>query len=168
MDELRSNKHNIIVVALASVVIVSLLLLAMPVAATPPSGLTGEPVASGTLPELIRAKFKAGEGGFTDGTTVNNIVLVKFTLDPGGTFGWHQHAGPVWAIVASGTLSIYDGDDPSCTPHIYQAGSALLDEGTHTHLGINETNEPVVIYATFMLPEGGQPRLDAEDPGFCN
>ena len=168
MEELRSNKRNIIVLVLVGVVIFSLLLLAKPVTATPPSGLTGEPIASGILPEVIRAKFKASEGGFTDGTGVKNIVLVKFTLEPGGTFGWHQHSGPVWAIIASGTLSIYDGDDSTCTPHFYEAGSALLDEGTHTYLGINETNEPVEIYATFMLPEGGAPRLDAEDPGLCN
>jgi hypothetical protein len=167
MKELYSIKHNGIVLGLAGVVIISLLLLAMPVSATPPSGLTGEPIASGILPEAVRAKFKTGEGGFTDGTNVNDILLVKYTLEPGGTFGWHQHAGPVWAIITSGTLSIYDGDDSTCTPHFYGAGNALLDEGTHTHLGVNETNEPVEIYATFMLPEGGVTRVDAEDPGIC-
>jgi hypothetical protein len=168
MEELRSNKRNIIALVLAGVVIFSLLLLAMPVSATPPSGLTGEPIAGGILPEVVRAKFKTGEGGFTAGTDVMDIRLVKFTLEPGGTFGWHQHSGPVWAIITSGTLSIYDGDDSTCTPHFYEAGSALLDIGSHTHLGINETNDPVEIYATFMLPEGGLPRLDAEDPGLCN
>jgi hypothetical protein len=166
MKELLSNKHMVFVFVLASVIIVSL--LSTPVSATPPSGLHPEPVASGVLPEKVRAKFKAGEGGFTDGTDLKNIMLYKYTLDPGGTFGWHQHAGPVWAIITSGILSIYDGDDSTCTPHFYGAGSALLDEGTHTHLGVNETDEPVEIYATFMLPEGGEPRLDAEDPGVCN
>ena len=167
MKQLLLSKRSIAILALVSLVMSSLL-LAKSVAATPPSGLSSTPVASGALPEMIRAKFKAGEGGFTNGTEVKNIVMVKFTLGPGGTFGWHQHSGPVWAIVTSGRLSIYDGDDPTCTPHYYEAGSALLDPGSDTHLGSNETNEPVEIYATFMMPEGGTPRVDAENPGPCN
>jgi quercetin dioxygenase-like cupin family protein len=167
MKQLLSNKWSIAFLVIIALVMASMLLVG-PAAATPPSGLTGVPVASGALPEVIRAKFMAGKTGFTNGRDVKKIVMVKFTLDPGGSFGWHQHSGPVWAIVTSGTLSIYDGDDATCTPHIYGAGSALFDPGSDTHLGINETNEPVEIYATFMLPEGGAPRLDAEDPGFCN
>jgi quercetin dioxygenase-like cupin family protein len=168
MNELRLNKRNISILVLAGLVIFNLLVFAVPAAATPPSGLTAEPVASGALQEVIRAKFKAGKGGFTSGTEVKNIVMVKYTLDPGGTFGWHTHGGPVWAVVKSGTLSIYDGDDPTCTPQIYEAGNGFLDPGNRVHLGANETSEPVVVYVTFMLPEGGLPRIDAEDPGFCN
>ena len=168
MKELRSNKQSIGILVLAGLVIFSLLLFARPAAATPPIGLTGVPVASGVLPEVIRAKFKAGENGFTDGTDVKNIVMVKFTLDPGGTFGWHRHGGPVWAIVTSGTLTIYSGDDPNCTPQVYGVGSAFLDPGDHTHVGKNETGDPVEVYATFMLPEGGQTRIDAPDPGLCD
>jgi hypothetical protein len=167
MKQLLWNKWSFVILALVSLVISSMLLV-LPAKATDPSGLHPEPVANGALPEVVRAKFKAGEDGFSDGTDVKNIVMVKFTLDPGGTFGWHQHSGPVWAIVTKGTLSIYDGDDPTCTPHFYGAKSALLDPGSDTHLGINETDELVEIYATFMLPEGGDPRLDAEDPGNCN
>lgn len=167
MKESLLNKRNIRFLVVAGLVVFSLLALTMPVAATPPGGLTSEPIASGALPEVVRAKFKEGKGGFTDGTAVKNVMLVKFTLAPGGTFGWHQHGGPVWAIVKSGTLSIYKGDDPTCTPQLFGAGSVYLDPGDHTHLGVNETSEPVEIYATFMLPEGGLPRLDAEDPGLC-
>lgn len=168
MKDVHANKRNIRVFVMAGLVIISLLLFAMPAAATPPSGLTAEPVASGALQEVIRAKFKDGVGGFGDGTYVKNIVMVKYTLAPGGTFGWHQHGGPVWAVVKSGTLSIYDGDDPTCTPQIYGAGEGFLDPGNRVHLGANETSEPVVVYVTFMLPDGGLPRIDAEDPGVCN
>jgi quercetin dioxygenase-like cupin family protein len=102
-------------------------------------------VANGALPEVVRAKFKAGENGFTDGTDVANITLVRFSVEPGGTFGWHRHGGPVWVIVTSGTLSIYNGDDPTCTPQLYGEGSAFLDPGDHTHLGKNETDTPVEV-----------------------
>jgi len=168
MKKLRLNKWTISMFVVAGLAIFSLLLLAVPATATPPGGLTPEPIASGMLQEVIRAKLKDGEGGFTDGTDVKNIVIVKYTLAPGGTFGWHQHGGPVWAVVKSGALSIYDGDDPTCTPQVYGAGEGFLDPGDHVHLGANETSEPVVVYATFMLPEGGLPRIDAGDPGVCN
>jgi quercetin dioxygenase-like cupin family protein len=167
MKELLSNKRNIVLLGLAGLALLSLLLLTGTASATPPSKVVGVPVANGALPEVIRAKFKEGEGGFTDGSDVKNIVLVRFSVEPGGTFGWHRHGGPVWAIVTSGTLTIYNADDASCTPHFYGAGSAFLDPGDHTHLGINETNDPVEVYATFMLPEGGLTRIDAPDPGVC-
>jgi quercetin dioxygenase-like cupin family protein len=167
MKGLQLNKRNISMMVLLGLVLFSLHLLATPAAATPPSGLSAEPVASGVLPEAIRVKLKDGEGGFGAGTAVRNIVMVKYTLEPGGTFGWHEHGGPVWAVVKSGTLSIYDGDDPTCTPQVYAAGNGFLDPGDHVHLGINETSEPVEVYVTFMLPEGGLTRIDAADPGIC-
>jgi quercetin dioxygenase-like cupin family protein len=167
MKELHSNKRNFVILGLAGLVLLSLLLLTGIATATPPSNVTGVTVANGALPEVIRAKFMERKSGFTNGTDVKNIVLVRFTVEPGGTFGWHRHGGPVWAIVTSGTLTIYNGDDATCTPHIYGAGSAFLDSGDHTHLGKNETSDQVEIYATFMLPEGGQTRIDAPDPGVC-
>ena len=168
MKELRSKKQKVALLGMAGLLLLSLLLLTGTASATLPSGVIGVPVASGALPEMVRAKFMGDDNGFTNGTYVTKIVLVRFSVEPGGTFGWHQHGGPVWAIVKTGTLTIYSGDDPTCTPQVYEAGSAFLDPGDHTHLGINETNEPVEIYATFMLPEGGQTRLDAPDPGLCN
>ncbi len=168
MNSHHLDKRYLAIGMVAAVLCFSLVLWSVPVSATPPSGLTGEPIASGQLPEPIQAKFKDHHGGFGVGTEVSTVSLIKFTLQPGGSFGWHRHGGPVWAIIAEGTLSIYDSDDPTCTPHLYTAGSSLLDAGDHTHLGVNETDEPVEIYATFMLPEGGLTRIDAEDPGVCN
>lgn len=167
MKALQLNKRNITILSLVGLVLMSLVLFTRTASATPSSGVTSAPVASGALPEVVRAKFKAGENGFTDGTDVAKITMVRFSVIPGGTFGWHQHGGPVWVIVTSGTLSIYSGDDPTCTPQVYGVGSAFIDPGDHTHLGKNETDAPVEVYATFMLPEGGQTRIDAPDPGFC-
>ena len=166
MKELRSIRRNIPV--LTGLVFLSLLLLAGIASATPSSGVTGVPVASGALTAGVQAKFKEGQEGFGSGTAVASLTMVKYTVEPGGTFGWHRHGGPVWAIVSSGTLTIYSGEDPTCTPHLYGAGSAFLDPGDHTHLGKNETSEPVEVYTTFMLPEGGATRIDAPDPGMCD
>jgi quercetin dioxygenase-like cupin family protein len=138
--------------------------------ATPPSGVVGEMIATGALPQTVNAQFKqTGKDGLRSvKTDVSQIAVFKFTVEPGGHFGWHQHGGPLWVVVASGTLGFYSDDDPSCTPLIYQAGSAFIDPGNHTHNARNEGEDDVVIYVTFMLPEGGLPRIDAPDPGVCD
>jgi quercetin dioxygenase-like cupin family protein len=139
--------------------------------ATPPEGVTPEPIAAGALPATFNAQFKdkAKDGVFRNvKSDVDQIVMIKFTVAPGGHFGWHQHGGPLWVVVASGTLGYYSGDDPTCTPVIFEAGSAFMDPGNVTHTAHNEGEDDVVIYVTFMLPEGGLPRIDTPDPGVCD
>lgn len=136
--------------------------------ATPGLGVTGEPVAFGSLPEPIRAKLKGDEGGFGNGTAVAQISVIKFTIAPGGYFGWHRHGGPVWVVVAAGELTLYDADDTTCTGHVHKPGSAFLDSGNHVHNARNEGADPVVVYGTFMLPAGGAIRIDAGNPNVCS
>jgi quercetin dioxygenase-like cupin family protein len=135
--------------------------------ATPGFGVVGEPVTLGSLPEPIRVKLKGESGGFEDGTSVAQIVVIKFTVQPGGYFGWHRHGGPVWVAVAAGTLTLYEADDTTCTGHAYTPGSAFLDYGDHTHNARNEGAFPVVVYGTFLLPAGGAVRVDAPNPNVC-
>jgi len=157
----------VFVAALLAALLASAVWTVRSVQATPPSGLTATPLASGNLPAPVRLALKSGQPGHPVTASVSQIMMVKYTVEPGGTFGWHQHGGPVWAIVASGTLTLYDGDDPACRPHVHAAPSSLLDEGTHTHIARNEGSVPVEVYATFMLPAGGQPRIDVPAPGHC-
>ena len=142
-------------------------------------GVTGEKVSDGFLPEIVRAKLKGDESsGFEDGTDVGRILVIKYTVAPGGSFGWHRHGGPVWAVIMQGTLTMYDGDDPTCTGTDYAPlgdldgdgfvdGTALLDAGDHLHNAVNHGDIPVVVYATFMLPDGAPTKIDAPNPGFC-
>lgn len=136
--------------------------------ATAGSDVVGVVVALGDLPAPIRAKLKEqSAGGFEEGADVSTIMVVQYTVQPGGYFGWHRHGGPVWVLITQGTLTLYDGDDPTCVGTDYGLGTALLDAGNHTHNAVNHGTEPVVVYATFMLPAGAPPRIDAPDPGFC-
>jgi quercetin dioxygenase-like cupin family protein len=155
------------VVTLLAVALASAVWAVGTVTATPPSGLTAEPLAAGDLKQPVRLKLKDDHGGFGPGINVTRITTVKYTLEPGGTFGWHQHGGPVWAVIASGTLSLYRGDDPTCTADVYPAGTSFLDPGDHTHIARNNGDVPMVVYATFMMPEGGLLRIDVDDPGNC-
>lgn len=136
--------------------------------ATQGQGVTAEPLAVGGLSAPIRLKMKPEDArGFGDGATVADVVAVRFTIEPGGYFGWHRHGGPVWVVVNQGTLTLYDPDEPTCT-RTYGPGSAFLEVGDHVHNAVNEGDVDVVVVGTFLLPDGAPPRIDAPDPGVCS
>jgi len=72
-------------------------------------------------------------------------------------------------VVTQGTLTVYDGDDPACTPHRYSPGSGFLDAGLgHVHIARNEGTTPVTVVQTYLnVPPGGSQRIDAPAPGNC-
>jgi len=160
-------KGKLFVMALILAILSSLVVWVGTTKATPSSGVTSSPIAAARLAEPIRLKLKTEGSGFGDGLEVTNLLMVKNTLAPGGVFGWHQHSGPVWVVIASGALTLYQGDDPACQGTEYGPGSAFLDPGDHTHNARNEGSVDVVVYVTFMLPEGGAARIDVPAPGNC-
>lgn len=98
-----------------------------------------------------------------------DTVVLTTTINPGGSTGWHSHPGPAFIVVTQGTLTVYEGDDPTCTPHRYSAGTGFLDPGLgHVHIARNEGTTPVTVIQTYLnVPPGGSPRIDAADPGNC-
>ena len=86
---------------------------------------------------------------------------------PGGTFGWHQHGGPVWVVVAQGTLTLYAGDE-GCAATTVSAGGAFLDPGDHTHSAVNLGDQAVIVYATFRPRRVGQPAWMCPIPGLLS
>jgi quercetin dioxygenase-like cupin family protein len=159
-------KSRLFVLALILAILASMAVWVGSSKATPATGLTLEPISSGQLLEPISSKFKPNSEVVHTGVTT--ITMIKQTLTPGGSTGWHQHGGPIWVVIASGTLTLYDGDDPSCTGVDYPQGTAFMDPGTHTHIARNEGSENAMIYVTFMLPEGGATRIDVPAPGNCD
>ena len=164
--KLSWNPKKLVVFAIAMIALLSSTIFPVaPVGATPGSGVIGEVLASGTLFEQVPAKFKT-ETGIVQ-SDVSKITVIRYTVAPGGVFGWHEHGGPLWATVVSGALTFYHGDDPTCTGEVYPAGSVFMDPGNHTHNAKNEGTENLVVIVTFMLPEGGAPRIDVPSPGNC-
>src|SRR4029450_1900255 len=99
----------------------------------------------------------------------SDVYVVSNTFAPGGQSGWHTHPGPSLITVKSGTITAYEGDDPNCTPHIYQAGSGFVDPGgDHVHLLRNEGSVQAETIAVQILPAGAARRIDAPDPGNCH
>jgi quercetin dioxygenase-like cupin family protein len=142
--------------------------LAAPARATPPAGLTTTQIGSGDLPEPVRVMLEDARTGHAPELDAARIVVSEFQLQPGGETGWHGHGGPVWAVVTSGTVHLYSGEDPECRPEIFSQGSVFLDPGDHVHIARNEGEEVAIVYATFMLPEDGELRIDRDDPGNCD
>ena len=151
--------------------------------ATPPSGIVPAPetmvLARGTFenPTDIKLKIKTAHGN--EVINVNNAqqtVVQKITIAPGGNTGWHSHPGPVVVVIAQGTMSFYDGDDPTCTRGTYTVGQAFVDSGQgHVHIARNEGFENLVLLATYFdvppiipgVPGSGAFRIDAANPGTC-
>jgi len=87
---------------------------------------------------------------------------------PGGTTGWHSHPGHSLIIVTAGTVTAYEGDDPSCTPHVYTAGMGFVDEGgDHVHVLRNEDTVEARTMAVQLIPAGATRRIDAEGNAAC-
>ena len=86
--------------------------------------------------------------------------------------GWHTHPGPSFIVVMQGSVTAYDGDDPTCMPHVYTAGTAdnaFIDPGGgHVHLIRNETGSVAKTIAVQLIPAGAGRRQDAPDPGNCS
>jgi len=135
--------------------------------ATSQMGVTPTAIASGTLGP-VNLNVKTGPWMTHLRTKGDSTVaVVENRVAPGGTFGWHSHPGPSLIIVKTGTITFYHADDPTCSPHEYSAGDALVDTGNQIHVGRNEGTDEVVVIVTRFTPVGATPRIDHAAPGNC-
>jgi quercetin dioxygenase-like cupin family protein len=96
-----------------------------------------------------------------------DIVVANIAITPGGTSGWHSHPGPVLVVVKTGALTIYRGDDPTCSPTLHPAGTAFTEEGGVVHIARNEGAVAATTVATFFVPASAPQRIDQALPGNC-
>jgi hypothetical protein len=143
------------------------------VLATPASGFVGTTIATGRFDDIdvFNQSFPAGflrpwisiqkTKGPSDVYIQSNVWAV------GGSTGWHTHPGHSLIILTAGAVTAYEGDDPTCTPHVYTAGMTLVDPGDdHVHLLRNEGSIQASGYAVQLIPGGAVRRIDA--PGNPN
>jgi hypothetical protein len=154
-----------------------------PAQATLPSGVTFTVLNRATVPafdarRLYRqASNDEGHGWHLrrvwkidlEATRMIDIVTVVFAVQPGGHSGWHTHPGPAVFTVSQGTLTMYEGDDPSCAPQAFPAGTGSIEAetGRHVHLLRNETDSVAETVVTFFVPVGADVRTDLPDPANC-
>jgi quercetin dioxygenase-like cupin family protein len=138
------------------------------------SGVTGVVQATASFVEPTDIKIKVGDDkqDVIHVPDARDTVMQQIVITPGGHTGWHSHPGPVVVLIKSGTMSFYDGDDPTCTVRTYTVGQAFIDSGQgHVHIARNEGSSNLELWATYFdVPtEGPAPRfrIDAPAPGNC-
>ena len=97
-----------------------------------------------------------------------DVVVAKATVPPGASFGWHSHRAAAVVAVTSGTLTLYDSADRTCTPQRYPAGQGFVEQPNHVHLARNEGSKKAVVLVTYLgLEHGVDPDVPAPAPGNC-
>lgn len=86
---------------------------------------------------------------FFDGPATMSIR--EFTIAPGEVLPWHYHPGVVLVAVKSGTLTHEEGCG---AVDVYKAGQAFEKFDMDVHRAKNEGTEPIVLYDTFVIPQG--------------
>jgi hypothetical protein len=152
------------------------------VLATPPTtpGFSGATLAKATFGDLdIKAKTIPADVWKAELTTKgdSDLYVQQNTWDPsacGGcvpSSGWHTHPGPSLVIVTQGTVTEYDGDDPTCTPHVYSANgtNAFVDIGSGAeHIIRDESGALAKTVVVQLIPKDATRRIDVTPaPGNC-
>ncbi len=131
------------------------------VQATPNFGFTSDTATATGVPEInikslspthqVRLRTK---GPSDVHVTINTVV-------PGGHSGWHTHPGPSFVVVKSGTATLFDGDDPTCTPRTVETNGWFTDPGGgHVHLVRNDGIVDLVLAAFQVVPADATRRQD--------
>jgi quercetin dioxygenase-like cupin family protein len=81
------------------------------------------------------------------------VTVRTLTILPGESLAWHYHPGYAYNVVKSGTLTVEDGcggPEETLTP-----GQAFEEMDGRVHRAKNlSTTENVVVYNTFIVPDG--------------
>jgi quercetin dioxygenase-like cupin family protein len=119
--------------------------------ATAPVGVHLIPLSHATFGSSVHADG-AGVDFRTRGP--KQALVTSITVDPGGTFGWHSHPGPVLVMVAKGTLAEFHAEGHRCPRTTVTAGHAFVESGGEVHLARNAGSTPVELNATFLAQPG--------------
>ena len=136
--------------------------------ATTGVGISTTQIAMGHFDSI---HLKAEDGAFKvklDTKGESDVYVVSNVIQPGGNTGWHTHPGPSLITVKSGTITAYEGDDPTCTPTVYTAGQGFVDPGgEHVHILRNDGTVPAETIAVQIVARGAARRIDMPAPGNC-
>jgi len=150
------------------VVVASLAAYGGSVLATPANGVISTAFAVGHFDEIAAKTLSSTWQARINTKGESDVWILENKIAPGGTFGWHSHPGPSLVIVKSGALTLYRGDDPTCTPEVVEAGSGFVDNGGDVHLVRNEGDVETVVYVMSLVPRGTvSRRIDEPHPGNC-
>lgn len=113
-----------------------------------------------------------------------DLTLVRYTIAPGAVLSPHIHPGVQLAAIESGTLSyriisgtavIHRNVDENGVPEYVdqitgpadtelRPGDAIAEVASLQHFGSNQTNQPVVIFATLITEAGSDLSVPISPP----
>ncbi|MBB3037324.1 hypothetical protein [Hoyosella altamirensis] len=132
---------------------VGVLLMPAIAAATPSAGVESEVLGTFDVPFSL----PGAPAGGTD------VTFRRIEIAPGGYTGWHWHEGPVYALVAGGTLTRVLAD---CAEVVSPAGTVVEEVvgPAERHNGVNKGDVPTVLFVTYLIPSGQPIAVDVEAP----
>jgi quercetin dioxygenase-like cupin family protein len=147
-------------------------LTAVPARATAVCGVVTDTLAVGHYPSgLLNLMCKDALRGWDLKLKVkgdSDVYVTRHTFPVGAHTGWHTHPGPSLITVIAGALTVYEADDPTCTPTVYHAGESFTDIGCgDVHLVRNEGTETAMDVAVQIVPAGAPRRIEADQPANC-
>jgi quercetin dioxygenase-like cupin family protein len=107
-------------------------------------------VAHGTIADTF--KYNLGDIKVQSKGPVD-IFVADVSFPALASAGWHSHPGPVFVVVKTGTLSVWD---TSCAKHTYGPGSSFFEPGPESSLLVKNESATVAVTvsATFIVPPG--------------
>ncbi|HKO82563.1 MAG TPA: cupin domain-containing protein [Chitinophagaceae bacterium] len=81
------------------------------------------------------------------------VSVLKVTIPPGKSTGWHKHLFPVFAYVLQGTLTVQQEHGKKIR---FKKNTSVAESINMYHTGINEGKEAVVLIV-FYMGEKDQP-----------
>jgi quercetin dioxygenase-like cupin family protein len=83
------------------------------------------------------------------------VTVRTLTINPGVSLAWHYHPGYAFNVVKSGALTVEDGCGGEETLLATDTSNNAFEEmDGRVHRAKNLTTEPVVVYNTFIMPQG--------------
>jgi quercetin dioxygenase-like cupin family protein len=134
------------------------------------SGVSVEVLSPLLVADAFNVERKADDWKVKAKGSASKIMTIRVTFQPGGYSGWHSHPGITIVSVVSGTITSFESDDPTCSPHLIPAGTAVVEkhDSSHTRFIRNEGTVPLVFLATHIVPPSATTtRIDEPDPGNC-
>jgi quercetin dioxygenase-like cupin family protein len=110
--------------------------------ATQSAALVTQRLAVGVLPSLHR---------IPKDNSPHDVIVSLLTLAPGDIVAFHYHPGPVFVVIATGTLTEDDGCGNFET---HLAGTAFQEIPGHVHEVTNKGTDTVQLYVTNFPPHG--------------
>jgi quercetin dioxygenase-like cupin family protein len=94
-----------------------------------------------------------------------DIVVAEVSFPALASAGWHSHPGPIFVVIRTGTLSIWD--ETCGAPRHYSTGDSFFEAGPKSNMLVkNESpTDAATVVATFIVPVGttalriGEPHL---------